>query len=78
MEKRDEEHIVSPSASEVLSGADIHKEVNVSGHVPVLEKKFNLLSACATGVTTGNTWTALGGAIVSIQRCFSFVHSLTK
>ncbi|TVY39196.1 Choline transport protein [Lachnellula subtilissima] len=51
MEKRDEENIISPSASEVLSGADNHEE-------------FNLLSACATGVTTGNTWTALGGAIV--------------
>jgi choline transport protein len=40
------------------------EEVNVSGHVPVLPKRFNLLSAIATGIITGNTWTALGGAIV--------------
>ncbi|KAH8701527.1 amino acid/polyamine transporter I [Talaromyces proteolyticus] len=41
------------------------EEVIVSGHLPVLPKRFNLLSAIATGITTGNTWTALGGAIVA-------------
>jgi hypothetical protein len=39
-------------------------DVDISRSTPVLEKRFNLLSACATGITTGNTWTALGGAIV--------------
>lgn len=31
---------------------------------PVLPKSFNLLSACTTGITTGNTWALLGGSIV--------------
>lgn len=31
----------------------------------VLEKRFNLLSAVSTGIVTGNTWTALGGAIIA-------------
>jgi hypothetical protein len=59
-EKIDEEKVIAyPTPDEDSSGI-----INVSGHVPVLEKEFNLLSACATGITTGNTWTALGGAIV--------------
>ncbi|CAR28279.1 ZYRO0F00242p [Zygosaccharomyces rouxii] len=38
----------------------------IRGDQPVrLEKKFNLLSAIASGISTGNTWTALGGAIVA-------------
>lgn len=39
---------------------------NVSGHSQELERQFGLLSICATGIVTGNTWTALGGAIVSL------------
>lgn len=45
-----------------LSGMD---DVNVSGHAQELDRQFGLLSICATGIVTGNTWTALGGAIVS-------------
>ncbi|KAJ5150975.1 amino acid/polyamine transporter I [Penicillium canariense] len=44
--------------------ADV-QEINVSGHVLELPKEFNLASAVATGITTGNTWTALGGAIIA-------------
>lgn len=32
---------------------------------PVLEKQFSLFSAISAGIVTGNTWTALGGAIVA-------------
>lgn len=39
---------------------------NVSGHVQELDRQFGLLSICATGIVTGNTWTAVGGAIVGI------------
>ena len=71
VEKSTEEGSIVHSTDDVLPNGG---EVNISGHVlvPVLEKKFNLLSACATGITTGNTWTALGGAIVRIH-CYSFV-----
>ncbi|SJM88853.1 related to choline transport protein [Zygosaccharomyces bailii] len=33
--------------------------------VVALEKRFSLTSAIAAGILTGNTWTALGGAIVA-------------
>lgn len=39
-------------------------DVNISGHAPELERSFNLFSACATGITTGNAWAVLGGGIV--------------
>jgi predicted protein tyrosine phosphatase len=40
---------------------------NVSGHAQELDQNFRLLSICATGIVTGNTWTALGGAIVRLS-----------
>lgn len=39
-------------------------DANAGSQVPVLPKSFNLLSACTTGITTGNTWALLGGSIV--------------
>ncbi|CUM68634.1 uncharacterized protein PRCAT00006361001 [Priceomyces carsonii] len=38
---------------------------NGSTNRVVLEERFNLLSSIATGIVTGNTWTALGGAIIA-------------
>ncbi|KAF2638194.1 amino acid transporter [Massarina eburnea CBS 473.64] len=38
--------------------------INASGHKQELERQFNLLSICSIGITTGNTWAALGGSIV--------------
>lgn len=38
--------------------------LNVSGHVQELDRNFSLLSVCSVGITTGNTWAALGGSIV--------------
>lgn len=32
----------------------------------VLARNFNLVSACATGITTGNSWAVLGAGIVRI------------
>ncbi|ERS98801.1 hypothetical protein HMPREF1624_03991 [Sporothrix schenckii ATCC 58251] len=36
-----------------------------AGHGEVLGRNFNLLSACATGVTTGNSWAVLGAGIIA-------------
>jgi hypothetical protein len=36
-----------------------------TGQGEVLERSFNLLSACATGITTGNSWAVFGAGIVS-------------
>ncbi|KAJ5356297.1 Amino acid/polyamine transporter I [Penicillium concentricum] len=41
------------------------KEDTETGVTPVLAKSFNLLSACATGITTGNAWAVLGGGIIA-------------
>lgn len=38
--------------------------INASGHKQELERNFSLLSICGVGITTGNTWIAMGGSIV--------------
>jgi hypothetical protein len=53
------EKAVSPSPSP--SSADL---INASGHKQELERQFSLLSICAVGITTGNTWVAMGGSLV--------------
>ncbi|KAI9838406.1 MAG: hypothetical protein M1819_005675 [Sarea resinae] len=40
------------------------EKVNASGHVQELDRNFSLLSVCAVGIVTGNTWAAFGGSIV--------------
>ncbi|KAJ6156103.1 DsDNA-dependent ATPase (Rad54b) [Penicillium chrysogenum] len=39
--------------------------VNASGHRQELERNFGLISICAVAVTTGNTWIAQGGSVVT-------------
>ena len=41
--------------------------VNASGHKQELERNFSLVNICAIAITTGNTWVAIGGSVVS---CF--------
>lgn len=38
--------------------------INASGHRQELDRNFSLINICGLGVTTGNTWIALGGSIV--------------
>ena len=47
-----------------LSMNDLEAELSHGSQTPVLAKSFNLLSACTTGMTTGNVWAVLGGGIV--------------
>lgn len=49
------------TASEAPQG----EMINASGHVQELERNFSLLSICAIAVTTGNTWIAQGGSVVT-------------
>lgn len=63
-EVRNKEKTPGLEASSQNSGADVEAELNVGIQAPVLAKSFNLLSACATGMTTGNAWAVLGGGIV--------------
>ncbi|KAJ5099920.1 hypothetical protein N7532_006921 [Penicillium argentinense] len=39
--------------------------INASGHKQELDRNFSLLSLCAVAVTTGNTWIAQGGSVVT-------------
>lgn len=39
-------------------------EIVLVSNGPTLARNFNLLSACATGITTGNSWAVLGAGIV--------------
>lgn len=48
--------------SKVFEQVEVQPVIN---NTPELQKSFSLFSAIATGIVTGNTWTALGGAIVS-------------
>lgn len=51
---------VSPLQGTVETG----ELVNASGHIQELPRNFNLLSAAAVGITVGNVWPAVGGAIL--------------
>jgi choline transport protein len=37
--------------------------INASGHIQELSRHFSLWSLCGIAITTGNTWTAIGGSI---------------
>lgn len=39
--------------------------INASGHKQELKRHFSLVSLCAVAITTGNTWVAIGGSVVS-------------
>ena len=38
--------------------------INASGHRQELDRNFRFINICGLGITTGNTWIALGGSIV--------------
>lgn len=50
----------APPASDIL--------INASGHRQELERNFHLINIAGLGITSGNTWIALGGSIVSQQK----------
>ena len=57
-----EKSLTTESAAEEQSPGEL---VNASGHRQELERNFSLLSICAVAVTTGNTWIAQGGSVVT-------------
>ncbi|KMP08380.1 hypothetical protein CIRG_08061 [Coccidioides immitis RMSCC 2394] len=52
-----------PAPSSALKSGPAEVVVNASGHKQELERNFSLLSICGVGITTGNTWIAMGGSI---------------
>lgn len=65
--------ITKEMAGDLESSDAAKAEINVSGHTSELGKSFNLLSACSTGITTGNAWAVLGGGIV----CRVYRHTIS-
>jgi len=53
-------------ASEVPNARPPEILINASGHRQELERNFHLINICGLGITSGNTWVALGGSIVSL------------
>ncbi len=41
--------------------------INASGHKQELERNFSLLSICGVAITTGVSWTSVGGSVVNIS-----------
>ena len=56
-----EKMVTEPVAEEQPQG----ELINASGHRQELDRTFSLLSICAIAVTTGNTWIAQGGSVVT-------------
>jgi hypothetical protein len=54
--------VESPQGENKLPAAD--ELINASGHRQELERNFRLINIAGLGITTGNTWIALGGSIV--------------
>ena len=66
----DKDHtVVATGVSEKTSvpSSELSSEVgiNASGHKQELERNFSLLSICGVAVTTGVSWTSVGGSVVS-------------
>ncbi|KAF2493840.1 amino acid transporter [Lophium mytilinum] len=64
MEKNKEAGTTPEYVAEEAGVVGVGEVVNASGHAQELDRNFSLLSICAVGICTGNTWAALGGSIV--------------
>jgi hypothetical protein len=57
---------VEPASSSSAASENIPEGlINASGHKQELDRNFSLISLCGVAITTGNTWTAIGGSVVS-------------
>lgn len=71
MEAFKENKAIETGVLEKASGpsSDLSSEVgiNASGHKQELERNFSLLSICGVAITTGVSWTSVGGSVVSVS-----------
>lgn len=68
MEKiAEQEHRVdSNGVEDKVPGSD--GLINASGHRQELDRNFHFIHIAGLGITSGNTWLAIGGSIVSRHR----------
>ena len=64
MEKAEHLDQAQKSLDRLSEDPIIEAPINVSGHRQELDRNFSLLSLCGFVVTSGCTWTSLGGSIV--------------
>lgn len=71
MEVVKDNEAIETGVTEKLSGpsSGLLSEVgiNASGHKQELERNFSLLSICGVAITTGVSWTSVGGSVVSVS-----------
>ena len=78
MEKLDPPVADAKQSLPTVDEADlVDAPINASGHVQELERNFGIISLCSLAITSGNTWIALGGALVHFFHA-AFVLGLTR
>jgi choline transport protein len=60
----DQEQAAEPPVLE-SKGPNSDGLINASGHRQELDRNFHFIHIAGLGITSGNTWIALGGSIVS-------------
>lgn len=74
-ERKSDNDSPSPMLEKPATGSE--ELVNASGHKQELDRQFSLLSICSVGITTGNTWIAMGGSLVChLSPAFRFYPGL--
>jgi choline transport protein len=54
--KQPADHKLTPVRSDQPEVEEGTVTVNTSGHTQELERNFSIVSCCAVGIVTGNTW----------------------
>jgi choline transport protein len=67
MEKIAEQEVARDSDGIENKTPDSDGLINASGHRQELDRNFHFIHIAGLGITSGNTWIALGGSIVSQQ-----------
>jgi hypothetical protein len=64
MEKVTGLELTVDSSEVAAKGPESDGLINASGHRQELDRNFRLINICGLGITSGNTWIAIGGSIV--------------
>jgi hypothetical protein len=68
MEKVTEQKHTTDSVGVENQGPDSDGLINASGHRQELDRNFHFIHIAGLGITSGNTWIAIGGSVVSLSR----------
>jgi len=71
----EQEQAAEPGVLE-SKGPDADGLINASGHRQELDRNFHFIHIAGLGITSGNTWIALGGSIVSRSYVILYFSSI--